>query len=50
MAPEDLAKLRELKQDGKARPNWKTVAGKLARGEDDCKRRWKRLKEEDARK
>ena len=48
--PEDLAKLRELKQDGKARPNWKTVAGKLARGEDDCKRRWKRLKEEDARK
>ena len=48
--PEDLAKLRELKQDGKARPNWKTVAGKLARGEDDCKRRWKRFKEEDARK
>ena len=48
--PEDLAKLRQLKQDGKARPNWKTVAGKLARGEDDCKRRWKRLQAEDSRK
>ena len=48
--PADLAKLRQLKQDGKARPNWKTVAGKLARSEDDCKRRWKKLQQEDARK
>ena len=48
--PEDLAKLRELKQDSKARPNWKTVAGKLARSEADCKQRWKRIKDEDARK
>ena len=47
---EDLAKLRQLKQDSKARPNWKTVAGKLARGEEDCKRRWKRLQQEDAGK
>ena len=46
----DLAKLRQLKQDSKARPNWKTVAGKLARSEDDCKRRWKQLQQEDARK
>ena len=48
--PADLAKLRQLKQDSKARPNWKTVAGKLARSEDDCKRRWKKLQQEDARK
>ena len=48
--PEDLAKLRELKQDSKARPNWKTVAGKLARSVDDCKKRWKRIQEDDARK
>ena len=48
--PEDLAKLRELKQDSKARPNWKTVAGKLARSVDDCKKRWKRIRKEDARK
>ena len=49
-ATADLAKLRQLKQDSKARPNWKTVAGKLARSEDDCKRRWKQLQQEDARK
>ena len=48
--PEDLAKLRELKTDSKARPNWKTVAGKLARSVDDCKARWKRIQDEDARK
>ena len=45
--PEDL---RELKTDSKARPNWKTVAGKLARSVDDCKARWKRIQDEDARK
>ena len=48
--PEDLAKLRRLKQDSKARPNWRTVAGKMARSENDCKDRWKRLQKEDARK
>ena len=48
--PEDLAKLRELKKDTKARPNWNTVAGKLARSPDDCKKRWKKLKAEDAKK
>ena len=48
--PEDLAKLRELKKDTKARPNWNTVAGKLGRSPDDCKKRWKKLKAEDARK
>ena len=49
-ATADLAKLRQLKQDSRARPNWKTVAGKLARSEDDCKRRWKQLQQEDAGK
>ena len=48
--PEDLAKLRELKKDTKARPNSNTVAGKLARSPDDCKKRWKKLQAEDARK
>ena len=40
---EDIAKLRELKKDSRARPAWKTIAGKLARNVDDCKMRWKRI-------
>ena len=46
--PEDLAKLRALKQDKTARPKWGTVAGKLARSVDDCKDRWTKIQAEDA--
>ena len=46
--PEDLAKLRAIKQDKTARPKWATVAGKLARSIDDCKDRWTKIQAEDA--
>ena len=49
-SPDDIQKLRDLKEDKTARPSWKTIAGKLARSIEDCKMRWKRLKDEAAGK
>ena len=45
---DETQKLRELKEDNKARHSWKTVAGKLARSVNGCKTKWRLLKGEPA--
>ena len=34
-------KLKDLKNNAKAKNSWRVIAGKLARSEKDCKLKWK---------